>query len=113
MAKARAEAAEGQEVHGQIKKTEAVRIALEQGKESPGEGVAFIKKKFGLDVTPQQFSTYKSIAKSKGKGGGKKRGRKPKAAMRYEHTVGNGLVALDDLEAAKSLVAKVGAEQAK
>ena len=33
---------------------------------SPTEGTAFIKEKFGLDITPPQFSTCKSIAKKNG-----------------------------------------------
>jgi hypothetical protein len=70
----------------------------------------------GLEVTNAQFSTYKSIAKAKG---GAKRGRKGAkrayrdGAMTLAQTVGNGLVAVDDLEAVKGLVAMIGADQVK
>src|SRR5215470_10523843 len=63
-----------------IPKTEAVKKALEAGKEKPREGVIWIKEKFGLDVSADYFSTTKSAIKAtgrakvpsgpKGKGGG-------------------------------------------
>jgi hypothetical protein len=65
-------------------------------------------------VTNAQFSTYKSLARAKGKAG--RRGAKRTygaGATPREHTVGNGLVAVDDLEAVKGLVATVGADQVK
>ncbi len=112
MAKAKAEdQPTGQEGHRKMKKTEAVKAALAAGQDVPLEGVAYIKKEFGLDVTPQQFSTYKSIAKAKAKEG--KGGRKARAVTPRGVVVGNGMVSLNDLEAAKQLVNKVGAEQAK
>src|SRR3954468_20398166 len=51
-------------------KADAVRQALKEGVESPQDGVAYVKEKFGLEITAQQFSTYKSIEKKKGNGGG-------------------------------------------
>ena len=39
---------------------DAVRAALAEGLQKPAEGVPYIKEKFGLDVTNQQFSSYKS-----------------------------------------------------
>jgi hypothetical protein len=45
-------------------KAHAVREALKDGIDTPQDGVAYVKEKFGLDITAQQFSTYKSIEKS-------------------------------------------------
>jgi hypothetical protein len=97
-------------------KTDAVKAALAEGVDKPEDGVAFIRDRFGLEVTNAQFSTYKSLAKAKGAA---KRGRKGARKGHEErstpkgHTVGNGLVAVDDLEAVKGLVAKIGADQVK
>jgi hypothetical protein len=46
-------------------KAHAVREALKEGIEAPQDGVAYVKEKFGLDITAQQFSTYKSIEKNR------------------------------------------------
>jgi hypothetical protein len=59
-----------------LSKMDAVRTALAEGQEYAAEAVSFIKERFGLDITPQHFNTYKSKIKS-GHGTGKKRGRKP------------------------------------
>jgi hypothetical protein len=64
-----------QKSEGRVTKATAVREALKEGVENPQEGVAYIKEKFKIDITAQQFSTYKSIEKSKKAGGNKKRGR--------------------------------------
>ena len=74
------------------------------------------KEKFGLDVTRGQFSTYKSLAKKKS--GSSSVGRKVRKGGKRKVAVAadiarNGLVALDHLEAVRSLVQKVGAEQVK
>jgi hypothetical protein len=50
-----------------LTKSEAVRRALAAGKVKPLEGSSFIKQMFGLDVSPQTFSSYKFAAKSKPK----------------------------------------------
>jgi hypothetical protein len=95
-------------------KSDAVRAALAQGVDKPEEGVAFIRDRFGLEVTNAQFSTYKSLARAKGKVGrkGARKGHGVGATPKH-HTVGNGLVEVDDLEAVKGLVAKIGADQVK
>ena len=50
-----------------MKKVDAVRAALAEGVENPPEGVAYIKKKFGIEMSPGSFSTSKfQIAKAKG-----------------------------------------------
>lgn len=38
-------------------KAEAVRHALVEGIETPADGVAYVKEKHGLELTPQQLST--------------------------------------------------------
>jgi hypothetical protein len=61
---------------GTMTKADAVRSAIAAGVDKPADGAAYVREKFGLDVSPQQFSTYKSIANKKaGKAPGR-RGRK-------------------------------------
>jgi hypothetical protein len=97
-------------------KAEAVRILLGEGVQDADAAVPAIKARFGLDVTRQQFSTYKSIEKSKGKG--KKRGRKPRTAEPVTttapasaRTASSKVSMVDDLAAVKHLVERLGAEQ--
>src|SRR5271168_2110181 len=59
-----------------IKKVEAVRRALADGAEKPEDGIAYIKTKFGIEMTNTQFSVTKSNLRKKEAEGGKKRGRK-------------------------------------
>lgn len=51
-----------------ISKADAVRDALKVGYDKPLAGVAFIKEKHGLDITPQVFSSYKTNEGKKGSG---------------------------------------------
>jgi hypothetical protein len=96
---------------GKMTKADAVRAALAAGVDMPAEGSAHIKEKYGLDVTPQQFSTYKSIANKKaGKAPGR-RGRKSGAAVAAKSST-NGPAGLAlQVEAIKSLVDQLGVEQ--
>src|SRR3954452_22629614 len=50
-----------------ITKAEAVRRALAAGKESPEEGVDYIKRQFGIDMAKQHFSASKSQIKRRGR----------------------------------------------
>lgn len=43
----------------EITKREAVRRALAAGRDKPKEGVAFIRKEFGIDIQPHAFSLNK------------------------------------------------------
>jgi hypothetical protein len=61
----------------QISKKEAVKRALAEGVQGPAEGADFIRKRFGLEMTPQHFSTYKSSLKSAAGKPPARRGRKP------------------------------------
>lgn len=66
---------------GPITKAEAVRRALAEGIDNPTEGVALIKDRFGLDMDPNTFSSYKSQERTRrAKKGRRKRksGKKPK-----------------------------------
>jgi hypothetical protein len=62
-------------VTGQMTKADAVRAALADGISKPSEGVGYIKSKFGLDVSAQMYSLYKSKEK---KGGGRGNSRTPR-----------------------------------
>ena len=88
-----------------IPKTEAVRKALQAGKEKPREGVAWIKQELGLDVTPEYFSTTKSALRSEGK---------PPSAPKGKGDVSGALVGLvDDLEVVRRLVHKYGKDEVR
>src|SRR3954447_9138571 len=53
---------------GAISKADAVREALSAGKESPDEGVEFIKDRFGIEISKTHFSSSKSKFKRKEQG---------------------------------------------
>jgi len=95
MAKKKAEEApETQEAgNGSMTKADAVRAAVAEGKLKPLVACAWIKEKFGIDITPQHFSSYKSSeARKTGTPG--RRGRKPREATAVPalngQRVGNG-----------------------
>lgn len=48
-----------------MKKSDAMREAIKRGIDKPIAASEFIKSEFGLDVTPQVFSSFKSISKKK------------------------------------------------
>src|SRR5947209_2227612 len=93
---------------GGTTKADAVREALKEGKDSPQEGAAFVKEKFGLDITPGQFSTYKSLEKKRaGKGGSRSTGSGEAPARKSARLAipapKNGSIS-DDLTALQGLV---------
>jgi len=93
-------------------KADAVRAAIADGADKPIDGAAYIKEKFGLDVTPQQFSTYKSLAKKKGgQEGHGKRGRKPAAKPAAASSANGPKDVVQALEAIKALVNQLGVDQ--
>jgi hypothetical protein len=112
------EAGGGQEGHGKITKTEAVRRALADGVDQPADGVAYIRDNFGLEISPTHFSAVKSTEGKKSEKPKGKPGRKPKAAVEGYHappqpaSSGNSEL-LDAMEAMKPLVASLGKEQVK
>jgi hypothetical protein len=89
-------------------KTEAVKLAVEKGKDKPREGVAWIKETYGLDVSPDYFSTTKSALKATGKA------KAPSSSPKEKGGEPGALVELArDLEALRRLRAKYGAEEIK
>jgi hypothetical protein len=113
----------GRETHGivangKISKTDAVRAAIAEGHESPDDGIAFIKSRFGIEIGKPMFGSYKSQLKAKAGQSGvhKKGGRAPKEAAPIASVSAIarddvGIVA--DLAAVKRLVEKLGVEQVR
>lgn len=100
-----------------ITKAEAVRRALADGVDAPLDGVAYLKEKFGLNITGQQFSTYKSIEKKRSGGPTRKRaargeGARQSRALPVPAAGGRGDVVLA-MEAIKTLVDEYGVDQVK
>jgi hypothetical protein len=84
-----------------------VKKALDAGKEKPRDGVVWIREQFGLDVSPDYFSTTKSALKATGKA----------KALSEPKGKGGGPGALvelaRDLEALRRLRDKYGAEEVR
>lgn len=107
-----------------ISKAEAIRRMLAEGIDNPTVGSHEIKKRFGIELTPQHFSATKAQmkgkeAKSPGTPKGKP-GRKPKAAVEgylapppKPQPPGEQPDLLAAMEAMKPLVAALGAEKVK
>lgn len=108
-----------------ISKAEAIRRVIADGIDNPSLGSQEIKKRFGIDVTPQHFSATKAQAKSragsktpKGKPGRKPKGAPSQAVEGYlapppKPAPAGGSELLDAMEAMKPLVASLGKEQVK
>jgi hypothetical protein len=121
MARTKAKAAPGN-----MSKTNAIRAAMAEGIESPGDGVDFIRKRFGLEMSKQHFSATKSKLKSS-EGQGEKKAAPakaaPKAAAKRKpelveerqpaRAAGEEGDLLSAMEAMKPLVAALGAEKVK
>jgi hypothetical protein len=60
-----------------ITQKEAVKRALAAGKDSPSDGVAFVKEQFGITLNNGGFSTLKTQLKKASGATPAKRGRKP------------------------------------
>ncbi|MFO0796756.1 MAG: hypothetical protein U0804_04710 [Gemmataceae bacterium] len=98
------------EAAGGPTQADMVRAALAElgPKAKPKAIYDFIKEKFGREVTKGIISNYKSTMKKKGllPGGRRGPGRPPKAAAASGETV-----RIDDLEAVRALVTRIGADQ--
>lgn len=114
----------GFETHGKVtSKADAVRAAVAEGIDTPDEGVAFIKSRFGIEMAKPMWSSYRSQEKARQKkqaGGAapKKPGRKPAvegylAPPPKQPANGGEADLLVALEAIKPLVASLGAEKVK
>ena len=88
---------------GKLTQREAVRRALAAGKDSPAEGVVFLKEEFGITLNNQAFSTLKSQLK-KAEGGTAGRGRRGAAHGRTDPH------AVELARAVKLLVTRYGAQ---
>ena len=107
-----------------MSKADAIRAALTAGKDGPEEGIAYIRDRFGLEISKTHFSATKSQLKKK-EGLAPKRTRKAKAAAptaaapepkrstRAETPTAPGPDMIGDLEAVKALVKKLGGDQVK
>jgi hypothetical protein len=98
-----------------MKKSDAMREAIKRGIDKPQAASEFIKSEFGLDVTPQVFSSFKSISKKKGDTPSAVRVRRAKAAtavvaMQNGHAAATG-GAVDLAKQLKSLVTRYGADE--
>src|SRR6478736_6193671 len=56
---------ENEPPHEKFNKSEAMRRALAEGVDQPTNGVAFIKSRFGLDISPTYFIAIKSTERKK------------------------------------------------
>jgi hypothetical protein len=100
-----------------ISKIDAVRQAVAKlGKDAkPPEILSFVKENFGVTMSYDMASNYKSTALKKKKG---KRGRKPGpksaatvAAVPTTNGHSNGSISLEDISAVKALADRLGAEK--
>lgn len=89
-------------------KTEAVKMAIAAGFDSPQAGSGYINSMYGMDVSPQHFSSTKSQLKSKEeKSVNGYVAPPPKPAANGEEEL------LAAMEAMKPLVASLGVEKVK
>jgi hypothetical protein len=109
----KAEATESAKPAETMSKAEAVRLALADGIEAPGEISEFVMARYGLELSKQMASSYKAQEKARdAKKSGEApaaatRGPKPKAAA----SSGRDVDLLSALEALKPLIASQGAER--
>lgn len=106
-----------------MSKTNAIRAAVAEGHGSPGDGVDFIKTRFGLELSKQHFSATKSKLKTTGGSQSKRSGQASSPAKKAvpvegylappEQPAGRDGNLLDALEAIKPLIAQHGAESVK
>lgn len=112
-----ADGGQGQE---KVTKADAVRAALAEGIETPDEGIAFIKSRYGIDMGKAMFSSYKSQQKAKaGQSGvhrqGVRKGGRPRKAPETPASAATGVDVgiVADLAAVKRLVERMGAGQVR
>src|SRR4051794_15155379 len=99
-----------QKAEGKISKADAVREAIKEGVEKPQDGVSYVKEKHGLDITPQQFSTYKANDKKKAGAPPARRGRKPAAVTAARASTNGTANMAAQMERIKALVDSLGVE---
>jgi hypothetical protein len=116
-----AKAAPGEE----MSKADAVRAAIAAGIEKPKDGVEYVKKEFGIEITPATFSVTKSQDAKKAREGGSevaekptttaKRGPKPKTAAPAAAAAPstNGSTGGSLVQGLKALVERYGVEDVR
>ncbi len=105
-------------VSEQVSKAEAVRRTIKDGVVKPIEAVAYIKEKFGIDMSAAMFSSYKSSEAKKAGGGtagpvgrpGRPAGR---PALHARPVAANGSGPAEAAEAVKLLVDQYGPDEVK
>ncbi len=116
--------ATGPDPSRKMSKTDAIRASVAEGFESPGDGVDFIRRRFGLEMSKQHFSATKSKLKSAEAQGEKEAGTPNAAARREpqpvgdyqtppEQPAGRDANLLDALEQMKPLIAQYGPDHVK
>lgn len=124
VANAEPEAEAGSDAHGRrmpTSKSDAVRMAIAAGFDTPQIGAGYIRSQFGLDITPEHFSAVKSADKKKvlAESPASKTRRKPKVGVEDEPArtarpakkAGTDLIAA--IETMTPLVAALGADKVK
>jgi hypothetical protein len=102
-----------------VSKAQAVRAAIDAGMRAPTEGVAFVKTRYGIDVSKPHFSAIKSNYKKKAAGPKGQPGRKPKGTIEGylapppKPALNGEPDLLDAMEAMKPLVASLGPDKVK
>ena len=101
-----------------ISKADAVRAALAEGIDTPDEGIAFLQKRFGIEMGKPMWSSYKAQEKArKAKLNGDappKLGRPPAVATDAPapaRSIATGGSVSDSLKSVKELVDRLGADE--
>jgi len=104
-----------------ISQAEAVRQAIAAGKDLPSDGTDFIMTNYGIDMTNQTFSSYKSQQKIRDNKQNGHSSSGPKSSQGVEgylappskRSLNGETDVLEALEAVKPLIAQHGVEQLK
>lgn len=98
-----------------ISGAEAVRRTLAEGIEKPIEAVAHMKEKYGVDMKPQVFSSYKSTEQKRAAGGQNpvsSRPGRPRTYTRPAAPIGGSSPA-EAAESVRDLVERYGPDEVK
>ncbi|HYH66062.1 MAG TPA: hypothetical protein VD866_15315 [Urbifossiella sp.] len=121
MARKKADAEETAAPTEKVNKAAAVRAALAEGVDTPDEGIAFIKARYGIEMGKPMWSSYRSQEKARqakrAGGGSTRRGRAPRVASAVPDAASapapsNGSIGVaGSVQAIKSLCDQLGANQ--
>jgi hypothetical protein len=101
-----------------VTKAAAARAAMRAGHSKPREAVVYIKRRFGIEMNAQHFSTIKSQLKKKRSKGRRSRTEEggevsPRPLARMPLAKASAHDPITDLEAVKRLIDKYGAAKVK